>query len=265
VETVINNMNVRYDLSGPEGAPMVMLCHSLSSSLEMWEPQMEALRSTYRVLRYDVRGHGGTDAPPGPYTLALLASDALELMDRLDIRTVHWVGISMGGMIGQHLGIYHGERIRSLCLCDTTAVIPDDAQPVWDERLANASEKGMPALVEDTLQRWFTGPFREQHPLEVEKIRTQILATPVTGYRGCAEAIRALNYLEELGRIDRPTLIMVGSEDPATTVDDAIVLNERIPRSSMIVLQDAAHLSNIEKAEDFNKALLTFLKKTEGS
>ena len=254
-----NGTRINYELSGSDDLPVVMLSHSLACSMVMWNPQMDILQSHFRVLRYDTRGHGGTDAPGGAYTLEGLAADALALLDALEIQTVHFVGLSMGGMIGQCLALAHTDRLRSLTLCDTAAQIPVEAQPVWEERIAAAESGGMQALASQTLERWFTPPYLNQNPSEVELIRQQILSTPVAGFVGCSEAIRRLNYLERLSEITLPTRIIVGKDDPGTPVEASEAMHARIGGSSLVVLPEAAHLSNIEQAEGFNKALIDFL------
>jgi 3-oxoadipate enol-lactonase len=254
-----NGIQMNYQLSGRENAPVVVLSHSLASSLAMWDPQMVSLEPHYRVLRYDTRGHGGSDAPKGAYTLDQLGDDAISLLNSLNIDLFHWVGLSMGGMIGQCLALKHADRIRSLALCDTAAIIPEEAQAVWQERMDTARDKGMPALVQETLERWFTLPYLSQNSHGVELIRNHFLATPVTGYIGCSEAIRDINYLEHLSEIKIPTLIMVGEDDPGTPVAASEAMHERISGSRLVVIPSAAHLSNIEQAEVFSSALIEFL------
>ncbi len=254
-----NGIKMNYELSGKEGAPTVMLSHSLGSSLDMWDPQLEALEPHYQFLRYDTRGHGDSEAPPGAYTLDMLGEDAIGLLDALGIEKVHFVGLSMGGMIGQCLALHHGDRLEKLVLCDTAALLPEEAQPVWQERIEMARDKGMEALVDGTLERWFTPAFLKQNPPEVQQIRQQFLATPVDGYIGCSEAIRGLNYLERLSEIKISTLIMVGEEDPGTPVAAAEAMQQRITGSRLVVLPSAAHLSNVEQAQAFNSVLMKFL------
>lgn len=255
-----NGIKTNYELSGKGGAPHVMLSHSLGSSLVMWDPQLEVLESHYQVLRYDTRGHGGSDAPSGAYTLEMLGEDALGLLDALGIDKVHFVGLSMGGMIGQYLALTHANRLENLVLCDTAAILPEEAQPIWQERIQLAREKGLDALVDETLERWFTPSFLAQNRPEVEPIRQQFLATPMNGYIGCSEAIRGLNYLERLSEIKIPTLIMVGEEDPGTPVAAGEAMQQRIAGSALVVLPSAAHLSNVEQAEAYNTALMNFLQ-----
>lgn len=259
MRVMVNGIHVNYEISGKEGAPVVMLSHSLGSDMSMWNPQTRPLRRHYRILLYDTRGHGGSDAPKGAYTLEQLGEDALGLLDALSFDAVHWVGLSMGGMIGQYMALNHSDRIRKLALCDTAAAIAPETQPVWEERLQMVRKGGMQALVDSTLERWFTPPYLSQSRPEVELIREHFLSTPVSGYIGCTEAIRRLDYLERLSEIRLPTLIMVGEEDQGTPVSASRAMHERIPDSRLVVLPSAAHLSNIEQAGAFNEALMEFL------
>jgi 3-oxoadipate enol-lactonase len=255
-----NGIQMNYELSGKKGAPVVVLSHSLSSSLLMWNPQMDVLNLYFQVLLYDIRGHGDSDTPLGAYTLELLGNDAIGLLDALNINQVHFIGLSMGGMIGQCLALNYPHRLKSLVLCDTASVIPSDAQPIWQERIDKARKKGMEALLEETMERWFTPAFLTKNSQMLALIQKQFLATPVSGYIGCAEAIRKLNYLDRLSEIKMPTLIMVGEDDPATPVSASVAMHERISNSKLVILPSARHLSNVEQTEAFNTALLTFLK-----
>jgi len=255
-----NDIQINYELSGEKGAAMIVMSHSLSSSLLMWNPQIDALTPYFQILRYDTRGHGATDAPSGSYTLELLAEDVIGLLDALDVDRVHFIGLSMGGMIGQCLALNHPHRLKSLVLCDTASVVPAEAQSIWQERMDKARKKGMEALCEETLERWFTPAFLGQNPPMVKLIREQILATPVAGYIGCAEAIRRLDYLDRISEIKTPALIMVGEDDPGMPVSAAEAMHKRIVNSTLVVLPSARHLSNVEQTQAFNAALLKFLK-----
>jgi 3-oxoadipate enol-lactonase len=255
-----NGIDISYELTGREKAPAVMLSHSLASSMVMWNPQLAALEPHFQVLRYDMRGHGRSEAPEGAYTLEMLVEDAAALLDALDIDTVHFVGLSIGGMIGQGFALSHGDRLESLTLCDPSAVMPAEAQPILQERIAAARKNGMAGQVDGTLERWFTPEYLKANPPEVEIIRQQIRATPLAGYLGCSEALRGLNYLDRLSEITLPTLIIVGEEDPGTPVAAAEAIHERIAGSQLVVLPAARHLSNIEQADVFNRALMKFLR-----
>jgi 3-oxoadipate enol-lactonase len=259
MQATVNGIRIYYRLSGNPHGPAVIMSHSLATDHRMWDAQLAVLETDFRILRYDTRGHGASDAPRGSYSLELLADDAIGLLDWLDIRQAHWVGISMGGMIGQSAALRHGERLQSLVLCDTAAVMGEDTQPVWQKRIDSAGRNGMEALVDETLQRWFTRDFLSQNPPEVQEIRRQILATPVSGFIGCSEAIRRLNYLERLHEIRTPAAVIVGEQDPGTPVSASEAIHSRLRNSRLFVIPSAAHLCNIEQPAAFNRVLLDFL------
>ncbi len=254
-----NGLNISYELAGPDTAPVVCLSHSLACSGMMWNPQLPELTKRFQVLRFDTRGHGESDAPAGPYSLDQLADDAVALLDALEIERVHWVGLSMGGMIGQNLALRHAERLISLSLCDTLSVVSDDAQGIWEDRIRTAETEGMAPLCEPTLARWFTPAYIESRPPALGSIRDQILSTPVSGYAGCCQAVRRIDYLERLDQIRLPTRVIVGADDPAPPPSAAEAIHQRIQGSSLVVIDDAAHLSNVEQPDAFNAALRDFL------
>ena len=254
-----NGIEMHYTLDGPAGAPVVTLSHSLATDLSMWDPQMAALSARYRVLRYDTRGHGGTDVPPTAYTLDQLADDARALLQALGIARTHWVGLSMGGMIGQTLALKHPEAFASLSLCDTSSRIPAEARPLWADRIDTAESQGMESLVEPTLARWLTAPFRERRRDVVDHVAKMIRSTPPKGYSGCCHAIAALDLTDRISAIKLPTLIIVGEDDQGTPVAASRVMNERIKGSELVILTSAAHLSNLEQPEAFTGALTGFL------
>lgn len=256
----VNDIEINFERSGATDGPTVVLSHSLAASLGMWDPQMEMLNSHFQVVRYDMRGHGLSEASDGDYTLDLLASDVIGLLDRLDLDRVHFVGLSIGGMIGQCLALNYAERLKSLVLCDTAAVMPKEAHPMFIERMEKVRQKGMAALGEETLQRWFTAAYLERKPPIVERIQAQISATLPAGFIGCGHAILNFDYLERLSEIKLPTLIIVGADDPGTPVEASEAIQARIAGSKLTVLESAAHLSNVEQADQFNETLMAFLK-----
>jgi 3-oxoadipate enol-lactonase len=258
-----NELEIHYELTGKVGGPVVVLSHSLGSTMTMWDSQISALEESYKVLRYDIRGHGGTQVPKGPYHLDELGDDAMGLLGQLNMEAVHFVGLSLGGMIGLNLALRFPRNLRSLALCDTTAILPVEAQPVWQERIQTARERGLGPLMQGTMERWFTQGYLEQDPPEVKQIRNEFLQTPVDGFIGCAQAIRELNYLDRLGEIHLPTLIIVGEDDPGTPPAASRAMHQRIPHSKLLVLPSAAHLSNIEQSRMFNDALVEFLREQE--
>jgi 3-oxoadipate enol-lactonase len=256
-----NGIGVNYTLDGPAEAPVVTLSHSLATDLSMWDPQLKALTASYRVLRYDTRGHGGTDAPAGAYTLEQLADDARALLRALGVQRTHWIGLSMGGMIGQTLALAAPELFQSLVLCDTSSRIPAEAKPLWQERIKTAETQGMEPLVEPTLGRWFTAPFREQRKDVVEGVRAMIRATPPRGYAGCCHAISALDLTDRLSAIKLPTLIVVGEDDQGTPVAASRAIQAQIAGSQLEILKSAAHLSNLEQPEAFTRVVTSFLSR----
>lgn len=258
-----NGIQINYTLDGPAGAPVVTLSHSLATTLAMWDPQLPALSERYRVLRYDTRGHGGTDAPRGAYTLEQLAEDARALLAALGIAKAHWVGLSMGGMIGQTLALRAPEILASLVLCDTSSRVPPEMRSAWDERIRTAETQGMEPLVEPTLGRWFTPPFRARRPEVVERVRGMIRGSSPAGYVGCCHAISTLDLTDRLDAIKVPTLIIVGEDDQGTPVAASQAIQARIEGSRLVVLKAAAHLSNLEQPEAFTGALTEFLARID--
>ncbi|ABK18648.1 3-oxoadipate enol-lactonase [Syntrophobacter fumaroxidans] len=255
----VNDVLIRYEMQGPPGAPVVTFSHSLAAALESWDLQLPPLRDAYRVLRMDTRGHGGSSAPPGPYTMEMLSSDVIGLLDHLDIARTHFVGLSLGGMIGQVLAVGYPERLDRLVLCDTSNRMPSETAPVWEERIRTAETQGMTALARETLERWFSEAFRRDQPQATERIRNMIVRTPVAGYTGCCRAISRFDLSGELSRVKVPTLIMVGEKDEGTPVSAAETIQRQIEGSELFVIPGALHLSNIEGAAHFNRRLLSFL------
>ncbi len=256
-----NGIHLNYEIYGREEGEVILFSHSLGTSILMWDPQIKTLRDKYKILCFDTRGHGNSDVPEPPYTLEALAEDVIGLLDALGIDKVNWVGLSMGGMIGQAVALNYPERLKSLILCDTAAKVNDEDQPIWQQRINTALTEGMKPLLQPTLERWFTGPFLKKNPPIVELIKKLFLSTPVKGFVGCAEAIRKLNYLDRLSRIKIPTLIMVGEQDMGTPVEISKEMHKRINGSDLVIIPSAAHLSNLEQPNRFNTALLDFLEK----
>ncbi len=253
-----NGINIHYTLEGPPDAPVILFSHSLATDAGMWAAQA-SFAGDYRLLNYDTRGHGNSGAPGGDYSLQSLADDAAALLTALDIDRVHWVGISMGGMIGQAFALAYPRRLLSLSLCDTMSELPAGAAPAWEERIRTAVEQGMEALVAPTIERWFSPAFTASAHDQVDRIRAMIRATPVVGYLGCSRAIMALDLTERLSAITAATLIVVGEDDPSTPPAASELIHGRINGSQLQVVPGARHLCNIEKAGEFNAVLQTFL------
>jgi 3-oxoadipate enol-lactonase len=259
MKTRANGIQINYEIHGREGAPWLVLSHSLACSVRMWDPQIEALKDKYRILAFDTRGHGGSEAPQGPYTLDLLADDLFFLFKELGIKAAHFCGLSMGGMIGQTFALKYPGMFQTLTLADTTSKYPAEAWPLWQERIKTAEAKGMEPLAQATLERWFTEPFRKSGAPAVEMVRKLILATPVAGYAGCCHAIPKINLTARLKEIRCPMLVIVGADDPGTPVAMAKEIHDNAPGSKLVVLPQAAHLANLEQPAGFTRALQDFL------
>ena len=251
----VNGIEINYELSGKEGAPWLVLSHSLACSVRMWDPQVEAFKDKFRILNYDMRGHGATSAPQGPYSLDMLAEDVLGLLRFLKIQKAAYCGLSIGGMIGQTLALKSPGSFTKMVLADTTHTQPPEALKQWEERIAIAKTKGMAALVDSTMERWFTAPNRATPA--AKKIAALIAATPAAGYIGCGQAIMKLNTTARLKEIKLPVLAITGEQDGAAPGTKYI--GENIPGAKYVGIPNAAHIANVEQAEAFTRALRDFL------
>lgn len=252
-----NGIDIHYAIEG-EG-PWLTLSHSLACDLRMWDEEAKRLSGRYKVLRYDTRGHGKSSAPAGAYTLELLADDLHALLQALGVQSTHFVGLSMGGMIGQTFALKYPGIFRSLALCDTASRYPAEAAGPWVERIKTVEAQGMEPMVAPTLARWFTERFRKARPDVVEKVAGMIRATPAPGYIGCCHAIPKLNLTARLNEIRCPSMVIVGKDDPGTPVAMAEEIHQALPGSKLVIIPDAAHLSNLEQPDAFNQALGDFL------
>jgi 3-oxoadipate enol-lactonase len=258
----VNGVDTHYELHGKAGAPWLAFSHSLACNLRMWDDQVAALKDRFRILVYDTRGHGGSSAPAGPYTLEMLADDLRALLSHLDIQRLHFVGLSMGGMIGQTFALKYPGILTSLTLADTTSRYPAEAAPLWQERIRTVESKGMQPLVQATLERWFTEGFRKSQPDKARRIGESILATPPAGYAGCCHAIPKINTTARLKEIKCRALVICGEQDAGTPPAMAREIHENLPGSQLAMIPQAAHLSNLEQPEAFNRVLSEFLTKS---
>jgi 3-oxoadipate enol-lactonase len=245
-----------YRFDGSEDRPVLVLSNSLGTDLGMWEPQVAAFSGRFRLLRYDSRGHGRSEAPAGPYTIELLGRDVLALLDGLGVERASFCGLSKGGMVGQWLGVHAGDRLDRLVLANTSAHI--GAPEVWDQRIATVRAQGMAAIVPGLIDRWFTKPFQERAPDEVARVAAMLRATNPEGYVACCAAVRDMDQREAIRGIRVPTLVIAGRHDLATPPDQARLIAERVPGARLVEVE-AAHLGNVEAAEAFNRAVLDFL------
>jgi len=250
------DLRVHYALRGPEGAPAVLFSSSLGATLSVWDAQAAALEARFRVLRYDTRGHGLTSVTPGPSTIARLGSDVVELLDGLGIERCHFCGLSIGGMIGIWLGIHAAERVERLVLCNTAARIGTPER--WTERIQSVRTQGMSALAPDLIERWFTAEFRARSPEVVASALAMLESAPPEGYVACCEALRDADLRSEIAAIRAPTLVIAGSEDPATPPAEGRFLADRIAGAEYVELP-TSHLSNLAAPDLFNAELARFL------
>jgi 3-oxoadipate enol-lactonase len=248
---------IAWTVRGPDAAPALLLSNSLGTCLEMWDAQIEAFAARCRVIRYDSRGHGRSDAPDGDYTMERLGRDALAVLDAAGADRAHVAGVSKGGMVAQWLGANAPERTGRLVLANTAAVM-GPAQS-WEDRIATVRAKGMTPIADAVAERWFTPEFRTRKPRRVETVRQMLLATAPAGYAGCCAAIRDMDQRGDIGRIRTPVLVIGGTRDPATPMDKTEEIARLIPGARLKAL-DAAHLSNIEQPEAFTRLVLDFLE-----
>lgn len=253
-----HDITFRVVKEGPKGAPPIVFSNSLGSSLEMWDPQAAYFSKEYRVIRYDVRGHGETGATPGPYNLAQLAQDALRIMDGLHIHKAHWVGCSMGGMVGQWLLTHNRDRIGRAVLGNTAAFMGPPATD-WNARIRTALSKGMDPIAEAMKLRWFTKAFNESNPAEVTRVTDMVRQASPAGYAGCCAAIRDMDQRESIKGIANPVLVLIGDQDPATTPAMGEIMARNIPGAQKVVIA-GAHISNCENPGDYNRAVAAFLQ-----
>ncbi|WP_136656698.1 3-oxoadipate enol-lactonase [Nitratireductor sp. XY-223] len=259
IEVGTHALNCRVD--GEPGNPWLILSNSLATDHEMWQPQIDALTRTHRVLRYDTRGHGASAAPPGPYEFDHLVADVIALMDAHEIEKATFMGLSLGGMTALGLALDHPDRIERIICCDARADAPDIYKKMWPAMIGKAREEGMDALVGPTLERWFSEHFRSNPASRaaLEATRDMIRRTAVEGYAGCASALMRLDYLPRLPQISVPAHFIVGEHDPAAPLPVMREMAEATPGADFTVIPGAAHLSNVERPDVFNDVVTTWL------
>jgi 3-oxoadipate enol-lactonase len=241
--------------SGPDDAPVLLLGGSLGTTLDMWEPQLPALAQSRRVIRFEHRGHGGSPVPTGPYSIDEMGADVLTMLDRLDLPRVSYCGLSIGGMVGQWLAVNAPERIDRLVLLCTSAFVPPPEG--WHQRAATVREAGTPEVVADAvLARWFTPAYATSHHDIVARYRAMIAGVDPEGYAGCCEAIAAMDLRSGLPGITAPTLVVAGRQDPSIPPDHGEAIAAAIPGARLEILDPAAHLASVERADAVN-ALIT--------
>jgi len=254
----LSAVEVHHVAEGPLDAPALVLINSLGSTLEMWEPQVGELAGPFRVVRFDLRGHGASPVPPGPYALADLGADVVALLDRLEIERAHLAGVSLGGMTAMWMGINAPQRVDRLVLCCTSAKLgPPEG---WAERARLVREQGTAAVADAVVARWLTPGYAARHPDVRRRLREMIASTPAEGYAGCCAAIEHMDLEPELDRIAAPTLVIAGAEDPATPPDHGARIAARVPGARMAVVPDSAHLANIQQPAEVSSLILRHLR-----
>jgi 3-oxoadipate enol-lactonase len=245
-------VDVHHEVTGSVDAPALVLSNSLGTDMRMWDPQVEALSRRFRLVRYDTRGHGRSPVPAGPYTLAELGQDVLALLDRLEIERASLCGVSLGGMTGMWLGAHAADRIDRLVLCSTAAFLPP--ADAWAQRAADVRAAGSTEVVADAvLSRWLTPAGAAADPERLAWLRAMLVATPAEGYAACCGVIEQLDVRDALASIHAPTLAVAGAEDPATPAPHLQKIAAAIPGARLEVLDGAAHLPNLERAEELNR------------
>ncbi len=240
-------------------APWLVLSNSLGASMMMWEPQLAVLGRKYRILRYDTRGHGASEAPQGTYDFGGLTHDVLALMDHYHIGKASFMGLSLGGMTGLGLAIHHSSRFDKIVCCDARADNPPPFVQSWDDRKAAVDAGGLQSIVNGTMERWFVESWRKAHPDRLQHFVDAFLATSLEGYKACADALKTLDYLKDLGSVSLPVLYVVGAEDLGAPPQVMRAMAMATPGSAYIEVPHGAHLPNVDNSADFNTAIAGFL------
>jgi 3-oxoadipate enol-lactonase len=247
------------ETGGSAGNEVVTLVHAIGLDHTMWDDLAARLRRKYTVVRIDVRGHGRSDARDGRYSLAELADDVAAVLDSHSIEKTHYVGLSLGGMIGQAFALQHAARLKKLVLACTSSYYGPEGAAMWNGRVKTVTESGTAALADASMQRFFSEAFRAAHPATVEKYKARLIATGAKGYAGCSHALAALNFSNDLAKIAAPTLVIAGELDVGTPPAMSEALARGIPNARMTTIAGAAHLAAVEKPEEFGTLVEQFL------
>jgi 3-oxoadipate enol-lactonase len=254
----VTTVDVHHVVEGPDDAPALVLLNSLGSTLAMWEPNMDALAAQFRVVRCDLRGHGRSPVPPGPYTLDEIGGDIVALLDRLGIARAHVAGVSLGGMTTMWLAVHAPERVQRIVLCCTSAKLGPPS--MWQQRAALVRAEGTEAVADAVVARWVSPVWASTHPEEFRRLREMVATTPAEGYAGCCEAIEVMDQEDALAQITAPTLVIAGADDPSTPPDHGARIAARITGARMAVIPRAMHLANIEQAEQVSERIIGHLQ-----
>jgi len=257
----LEGRTIYYDLLGPETGPLVCFTHSLAADSGMWAEQIPMLVGAgFRVLRLDMRGHGGSDSIPGDYTMENLADDVAAVIDALGIGQMHYVGLSIGGMIGQVFAFKYGAKLKSLMLCDTHAASASNAKELWAPRITAVKEaNSLLPIADATMERWLTDRYRAANPDRWKQIRDTVVATSPQGYCGCVTAIQNFDFRSRLPSIGVPALVVWGSDDPGAPPGENMKVVELLPDARHEEITGGRHLPNVEYPETFNRILMGWL------
>ncbi|HEY4316974.1 MAG TPA: alpha/beta fold hydrolase [Herbaspirillum sp.] len=250
---------VREPRNGKAPRRTIVLSHAIGMDLTVWDGLANLLSADSRVIAFDHRGHGGSDAPESMYSMAELADDAARMLRELDTGPVVWVGLSMGGMVGQEMALRHPSLIGALVLANTTSGYSDETRKAWQQRIETVRSQGIEAIADTVMGRYFHEEFRTQRGAAVARARQRLVTTDVTGYIGCCNAVGTVDTTERLALISAPTLVIAGELDQGAPVSMSQVLADKIPQATMIVLPQASHISSIEQPRAFNDAVLNFI------
>ncbi|MBV9827740.1 MAG: alpha/beta fold hydrolase [Alphaproteobacteria bacterium] len=258
----LQGRRIHYDLVGPETAPTVCITHSLASDGGSWAEQVQPLlQAGFRVLRLDMRGHGGSDPVAGDYTMAALADDVAQVLASLSLPRVHYIGLSIGGMIGQAFALGHGDRLISAMWCDTMPASPSGMRAAWDERMGIVRQAGsLEPIGDGTMERWFTDAYRGQHPGRWKEIRDTIVATTPAGYLGCCAAILDFDFTPRLSSVRVSTLVVCGSDDAGTPPSENRKIASLVPGARYEEIAGMRHFPNVEAPDTFNRIMLGWLE-----
>ena len=259
VHHTFSRPQLRVAVQGAETGLPVVMSHALGLDLSMWDVLAAQLATTHPVLRYDQRGHGGSASPAGPYSMDDLVDDAARLIGEWGRGPVVFIGLSMGGMVGQGLGVRHPQLLRGLVLANTTSQYPAAAQPAWTQRIDSVQTQGMASVADAVVERYLHADYRAAHPDRAQALREQLLRSNPAGYAASCHAVRSVDWLDRLHEIRCPTLVVAGRRDAGATPEMAEAIASRIPGATLKVFDDASHLSVAEQPQQFRQAVESFL------
>lgn len=251
------DIQVHFADQGPKDGPTLLFANSLGTDFRIWDDVVARLPSTLRVIRYDMRGHGLTSVPEGPYYMGDLVGDAGRLLTHLGARDVVVVGLSIGGIVAQGLAAERIDLVRAVVLSNTASKVGTKA--IWDEREALVRGQGVAPMIEPTMERWFSRKFRAESPARVDLMRRMMGQQPADGYAGCCAALGETDLYESTARLRLPTLGIAGSDDGSTPPDLVRETTDLVPGSKFALLRGSGHIPCVDAPEAYAQTLTTFL------